>query len=343
MYLAITTKKCGNFYSEKIERKRENGMKNLFIVKRVVEDKELSDEAFTVWCGLRNIMQLNVMEYFVSFNMIAYSVFNRQPNRYELEAIKRGYCELVEAEYIKVIAEYSKTEYVVDLSALYFVSGQEFFVDLSMEEMQKIMSLDCGRHSKYKLLRYFTCMLGTFNKSKGKEYYRIGGMSLDGFTELIPITKPTCIAFNDILEENEILFVIRHKDFYAYNVGSGQEIREIPNTYSRWKDMKYAKKYAESVNGYKYFEQQKGEKTSQANKKRSLGRKLNFFINYSKEYDIETIKELYDYACDRNKRMEEGYLRDKENGLNPAEPQYCDMSSFNDYLLYFKGEGEVNE
>ena len=47
-------------------------MKNLFIIKKVTEDKDLTDEAFVVWCGLRNIMQMDIMEYFVSYNMLAY-------------------------------------------------------------------------------------------------------------------------------------------------------------------------------------------------------------------------------------------------------------------------------
>lgn len=54
-------------------------MDNLFIVKRITENMELSDEAFTVWCGLRNIMQKDVTEYFVTYNMIAYSIFKRIP------------------------------------------------------------------------------------------------------------------------------------------------------------------------------------------------------------------------------------------------------------------------
>jgi hypothetical protein len=321
-------------------------MKNLFIEKRITEDKELSDEAFVVWCGLRNIMQMNVMEYFVSFNMIAHSVFNRVPGRYELEAIKKGYIELVEKEYIKELAEFSKTEHYVDLSELYFEKGKGFFTDLSKEEMHKIMNIN-GNHNKYKLLRYFTAQVGSFNHgNEVPEYVRgkIGGMSLDYFSNLLPITKPTCIAFNEILEQNALLFVIRHKDFFSFKGEHGQEIREIPNTYSRWKDKELAKAYSETINGYKYLEQQKGTKTAQANRRRSLGQKLKLFVNGLKEYDIETIKELYAYAYDRNKKMKDEYNREIVRGFTPAEPQYVDMDKFDDCLIYFDcEEGEENE
>lgn len=318
-------------------------MKNLFIEKRITQNKDISDEAFVVWCGLRNIMQKDVKEYFVSFNMIAHSVFNRVPNRYELEAIKKGYKELVDKEHIKELVEYSKSEHVVDLSDLYYEKGQGYFADLSMEEMHKIMSIDCGRHSKYKLLRYFTAQVGSFNKSKEMSYWngKIGGMSLDYFSELIPITKPTCISFNAILEENELLFVIRHKDFYSFVGHKGQELREIPNTYSRWEDQALAKHFAENTHGYKYFEDQANVKTSAANEKRSLAQKLNRFMNGT-EYDIETIKKLYAYAEERNKKSKEYYETEKSKGFDPFVVFY-DMEKFDGYLLEEKEWREEDE
>lgn len=328
-------------------------MKNLFIIKRITQDKTISDEAFTVWCGLRNIMQKDVKEYFVSFNMIACSVFDRVPNRYELEAIKKGYKELVDKEYIKEIIEFSKTEHKVDLSALYFEAGQEFFGNLSMEEMHKIMSIDCGRHSKYKLLRYFTAQVGSFNHSGDFEYYhgKIGGMSLDYFSELIPITKPTVIAFNEILEQNELLFIIRHKDFFQYKGYAGtSDIREIPNTYSRWDDQILAQTYAGNTHGYKYLVEEKNRRTVAANNKRSLAQKLKHFQE-GREYDIDTVSELYAYADDKNKYYAKLYEEKMKNyndllskgkaneEYKPVE-KHIDMSIFDDYLLQFKSYGE---
>ena len=320
-------------------------MKNLFIIKRITEDKTLSDEAFAVWCALRDIMRQDTTEYFVSFNMIAHSMFNRPPERYEMVAIKKGYTELVEREFIKVIDTYSKSEFIVDLSTLYYEKGSEHFANLSMEEMQKIMNIDCGRHSNYKLLRYFTAQVGSFNQSADMCRYKgkIGGMSLDYFSELIPITKPTCIAFNEILEKNEMLFIIRHKDFFQFiNDNMTSEVREIPNTYSRWADQELAKMYAEDTHGYKYFEEQKNVKTKEANRKRGLGQKLNRFFN-GIEYDIATIEELYVYAKERNAKIKAQYDKDVKNGYKPSEPYYYDMSKFDYYKIDFQNEENWGE
>lgn len=305
-------------------------MDNLFIIKKVTENMELSDEAFTVWCGLRNLMQKDVTEYFVTYNMIAYSIFKRVPGRYELEAIKRGFMELTENNYVKILDSFNKNEHVVDLSFLYY-KGNEFFADLSSEEMHKIMNIS-GNHNKYKLLRYFTCQIGTFNRSEDLGEYKgkIGGMSLEYFESLISITKPPVISFNSILEENKILFVIRHKDFYqGYTYNGNSEIREIPNTYSRWEDKELAQKFAEKTHGYKYYESQKDIRTKKANKNRSLGQKLHYFIDFGVMYDDEVVQELKEYAEQKNKNMKKEYESDIARGYSPNKPIYIDMNIFN--------------
>lgn len=230
-------------------------MKNLFIVKGITEDKNISDDAFAVWCALRNVIQKDITKYFISYNMIAYSLFDRIPNKYELNAIKKGYLELIENNLIKVVDAYSKSEQVVDLTILYERKDNEYFSDLTDDEMHKIMNIQ-GKHDKYKLLRYFTCQIGSFNRSENMKEYRgkIGGNGLDYFVKLISISKPTIISFNDLLKENKLLYVIRHKDFYqGFDINGGSELREIPNTYSRWCDRELAMKYSEKVYGYKSF------------------------------------------------------------------------------------------
>lgn len=308
-------------------------MKNLFIIKKITENKELSDQAFVVWCGLRNIMQMDKVEYFISYNMIAHSIFKRVPNRYELTAIKNGLEELLNKRMIKIETTYSKSEMVLNLTNLYYKKDDGFFADLSEDEMHKIMNLS-GNFDRYKLLRYFTCQIGSFNRSEdmGKYKGKLGGMGLDYFANLISISKPTVITFNKILEENKIMFIIRHKDFFqgiAHN-GSG-ELREIPNTYSRWCDKALAEAYSENIHGYKYNEANKNKKTERANKNRSLGQKLHYFATEMKEYSEDEIRELYAYAVDKNKRLKRDYDLNVEKGYSAAEPKYIDMSIFDEY------------
>lgn len=292
---------------------------------------KISDEAFAVWCGLRNIITKEKTEYFINYNMIAHEIFNRVTNRREMNSIKCGYDELVNNGYVKILYSYSKTDSVVDLSKLYY-DGNEFFSDLTLEEMHKIMNIN-EKCDKYKLLRYFCCQIGTFNRSESMKEYKgkIGGMGSEYFEQLIPISHATVVSFNKILEENELLFIIRHKDFYQTKYPDGSSmIREIPNTYSRWCDRKLAIQYAETLHGYKYFTYKKNKQTQAANSKRSLGQKLHYFKDYKVQYDSETLKELYEYAKDKNDTLKREYEEEQEKGYKPAEPDYIDLSIFAD-------------
>lgn len=289
----------------------------------------ISDEAFAVWCGLRSIMGKDEAEYFVTYNRIACVLFNRAPNRTELNSVKSGFNELINHKYIKIIYSCNKTEHMTDLSALYF-DGKEFFSDITLEEMHQIMNIN-GKYDKYKLLRYFACQVGSFNRSENMGEYKgkIGGMALEYFERLIPINKSTVITFNRLLEENHLLFVIRHKDFYqGYNSSGNSIVKEIPNTYSRWKDRELAKKFAEELHGYKYYENMKNVRTNAANQKRSLGQKLYCLITYGTKYDDNTLEELRNYAEEKNDRLKREYNDELDKGYTPEEPNYIDMSVF---------------
>ena len=63
---------------------------------------------------------MDKVEYFISYNMIAHSIFKRVPNRYELTAIKNGLEELLNKRMIKIETTYSKSEMVLNLTNLYY-------------------------------------------------------------------------------------------------------------------------------------------------------------------------------------------------------------------------------
>ena len=181
------------------------------------------------------------------------------------------------------------------------------------------------------MLRYFCCQIGSFNRSDDMYKYKgkIGGMSMEHFEKLIPINKSTVIVFNKVLMENELLFVIRHKDFFqGFTYDGNSTIREIPNTYSRWDDRSLAIEFAENIHGYKYHIKDKNKRTDVANKNRSLGQKLNNYIYNHVEYDDATISEMREYAEKKNTRLKEKYEDEVSKGYHPEEPVYIDMTVF---------------
>lgn len=317
-------------------------MKNLFIVKRITEDTSISDNAFLVWCGLRSMMKKGVSEYNITYYILANFLYGRTVKRKELIAIRKGYQELKAKGYVKELSVYPDRAMKIDLTKLYFKQRSEYFSDLTDEEMQKILNIECTV-SKAKLLRYFTCMIGTFNRSEDiEEQYRgkVGGLHLDYFHNLIGISKQSVINYNKILEENKLLFIIRHKDFYQNVNEKGQSVlREIPNTYSRWCDKELAIKFSESTYGYIYFTTQKDIATTKANKNRSLAQKyLNFC--HGKEYNIETIREMYSYCYEWNKNQLAYHNTEISKGYKHELVQK-DMSVFDDYLIDICTEDKI--
>ena len=301
-------------------------MKNLFIVKRVIEDKTLSDEAFVTWCGLRSIMQKDVKEYFISSALICCAIFNRIPTRSERERTEKGCTELIDKGYIKILIKFSKNEFKANMEALYYENGVEYFSDITVEEMHKIMSLDAGKTDRFKLLRYYACMLSTFNRSKtvlDKYKGKIGGMPMEMFEQMLNITKKSIIDYNAILEKNQILYIVKHADFYV----TGNSIREIPNAYSRWKDRNLADAFCGDINGNRKIKNNK----IQTNYKRSLAAKFNYFKN-GKKYDIKTIMEMYLYAIEKNEDTEFYYKEAILGGYSPPEQELIDMEIFEPYL-----------
>lgn len=300
-----------------------------------------------MWCALRNLMQKDMKKYFVSYNMIAYYLMQRPANRSEMSSIKSGFIELKDKGYVREVESYGTNDFVVDLTALYYESGDEFFSDLTDKEMHKIMDIK-GRHDKYKLLRYFACMVGSFNRGisvpsdlKGK----IGGMALDYFVSTLGFSKPTIVSFNRILEENKLLFVVRHKDFIQYKEESGQSsLREFPNTYGRYKDKKLVKYFAETEHGYKYFEEKNGIKVTQANENRSLAQKYNA-LRSGKKYDGETLKKILIWADNKNELLKKEWEQAVEDGYNPPEPEYVstDVITENWYEMFYEDGDDAEE
>ena len=311
-------------------------MKNLFIIKQVIEDKNLSNEAFAVWCALRNIMQKDIEEYYISYYSIFYALYGtRQSTRPGMEMVKKGYKELRDLGYVDEVLSYSTSDFVVNLSNLYYDKTKGYFSDLTNDEMQKIMNLNnIGKINNCKLLRYFTCMIGTFNRGNDiPNSYRgkIGGTPLDRFAEMLDISRKTATVYNSILEENKLLYVFRHKDFISGVNSKGQsELREMPNTYSRWRDRNLADSYSSIHHGYKYFKEQKEVKSVKANENRGLAQKYNYFCN-GKQYDIQTISDMYNYCIAWN-AARQAYKEDQLKKGYKYEYTPKDTDVFNDYL-----------
>lgn len=313
--------------------------KNLFLTKKLIEDKSLSDESICVIAALRNIICDGIDEYYITYGMIAYYLFQRLATKREMECVKKGFNDLVDKELVIIKNKYISTEFICDLSKLYHKHNSSFFSDVTDDELHAIMNIKKNNCNKYKIFRYFSCMVGSFNRSNSisKQFRgKIGGLSLKDFSNMLKISVHTMSEYNKILEENKLLFVIRHKDFYQEFTSTGKsKLKEISNTYSRFCDKELAILYSSTIYGYKYNNHEKDIKTNTANSKRGLAQKYISFCK-GKQYDIDTIKKLYEYCIEWNAAQESKYKEELSKGYSPAEPKYKNIDVFDRYLKYIK-------
>lgn len=299
-------------------------MKGIYIVKRILENKTISDEAFCVWAALQPFSNIQ-MDLLLSIPYIGYLIYGRETTRTEADAVRAGFDELVQSGTIVVSHSLKKNEYVCNIQNLYFKQGSEYFVQVSYDELHKIMNIQT-RANRSKLFRYFVSVVGCFNYSNNvdEEYRgRVCGISLESINALIP--KKTAIHYNEILEENEILFVYRSDDI-LYSEKQG--LKRIANAYSRYADKNLCLTFAmQYQNNYGWKKRQSD--LDKANTSRSLAQKYNNMLK-GKEYDPETVRDIYVWAVEWNQARKKQYDHEISVG-NHVELIQKDMTIFEKY------------
>lgn len=315
--------------------KEKNGlmMKDIYIIKKILDEHRLSDSAFCVWAALQPYSNVQ-MDLLLSVSYLGFLIFGREPTRTEEKTLKKGFHELIEHGHISVRQILKKGEYVCNVRNLYFEQGSEYFVVVTYDELHKIMNIQT-KTNKEKLFRYFVSVVGCFNHSQNvDEEYRgkVCGISLENINALIP--KKTAINYNEILEANELLYVYRSDDVLLFSNG----MKRIANSYSRFEDkglcVKFVMNYQNNY-GRAHSKERRKSELDKANISRSLAQKYNNLVR-GKQYDIETVREIYSWAVEWNQTQERIYEDELSKGY-AAELRQKDMSVFKKFN-FNKGE-----
>ena len=208
-------------------------MNILFLKREIIESENLTEKGVSVYVALRRIMQKDIKEYFVSYNMIAYQLTGAGKNkRAMIDSVKEGLQELIENNLVPVVEEVGKSEFVLELSQI-CLNAEDYFIKIEEEEVHKIFSIE-DKTDKFKALRYFVAMIGTFNNAEG--YSKVGYMAQDYFISRKILSKTQVYVITKVLEDNGIIFVYRSGKMIIDVNGS---IKKISNCYGRAKDKQF--------------------------------------------------------------------------------------------------------
>lgn len=287
----------------------------IYLSNKIIEDLQYTDTEIATYMALKNLHASIRDTQVVTYNMLAYEIFgSKNYSRSAFENIKYAFNSLADRGMFTIVEELSKTEFVVDLSKLYFnfLEDGTYYTVIRDDEIHKIMNLD-NRMDKFKLLRYFVTCLRTICKTQGtysgdygtqKRNY-VGFMAQEYLCREIGVNYKTNFKlieqYNDVLEENKLLYIYRHTELKRDNV-TGQ-FKSFSNHYGRYEDKDdialFAVNYEKSCGVNEEIVQ-----SEKSNDRRRLAAEYNNlcfeFERYIQTYTDKELIEIYKYIHNKN-------------------------------------------
>lgn len=212
----------------------------------------LDNDMLLTYTALRSMYHNNNKIMYVSINQMCYELCgNINYTRAFKECVISGFDKLCAEEFIAIKDKISKTEFVLDLSGLYF--EKEYFVEVDLEYIRKVCNCPC-RVDKSSLLKYFLTMVGTFSHSifayKGIDERTgfVGFMPITYIAKQAEISEQTAMSYNTILEDNKIIYIFRHNGYYQDDYGNIRTVNNHYGLYENKKDIiRFGKAYEKEV------------------------------------------------------------------------------------------------
>lgn len=176
----------------------------IFLSKEIVTNGNLSSEGMLAYVAIRSVCQLNIPLHVNADFLCSLFIIDKNKdyieNRKLKEKMNRGIQELIDKNLIFPLYALSKTSLVINSDALYVDKEKgDKFVVVYLSDIKTIMKLTNIQHDK--LLFYLIQMSSTINS---KTY--IGFTGFDTLAERTNIARQTSYRFNQLLEENNIVY-----------------------------------------------------------------------------------------------------------------------------------------
>lgn len=296
----------------------------IYLKNDIIDNLKNTDSDISLYVALRSLYQSTRKNQIITYNMIMYELYgNLSYKRAAYEKIVEAFKRFSNVGLISIVEKVSNTEYIVDLSNLYFEgNSNNYYTVIRDEEIHTIMNIN-NKMDKFKLLRYFIVCLKSLCKTQG--VYIDALSTKTDFVGFMPqkylaekmgsdyeSNKKLIQQYDAVLEENHLLYIYRHKEMKR-NTITGQ-FKSFTNHYGRYKDREdiitFAKNY-EKVHGIEEQLVQSGK----SNRKRSISAKYNNlckdFDRYINQYSNDELIEIYKQIRHDNEQIQSDLIGTK--------------------------------
>ena len=290
---------------------------NIYLSNTIISNLQFNDYEIATYVALKSIYVSNRNTQFISYNMISYELFNNKCSNTASTYIKNAFNSLVDKGLFTIIEKLSTTEFVVDLSKLYFEysnGNNEYYTIIRLDEVHSIMNIS-NKMDKFKLLRYFITCLRTICRTQGMYVNQSEKHNFVGFMTQEYLCEQTGISYrsnfkliqqyNDVLAENHILYIYRHNEMKRDKING--QFKSFSNHYGRYEDKNDIEVFA--VNYEKTCGiQEEIIQSDKSNQRRRLSSQYNNlcydFDRYINAYSDEELIEIYKYIHFKNNEIE---------------------------------------
>lgn len=292
----------------------------LFIPNNIMSN-QFSNFAIATFCSLQSlVVPIKSKSYCTNANQLLYRIVNDIDcfkNRRKLDYIKCGLNELIENKVINSIYEI-KGNYILDCSNLWIDTNNSNYIIITFNEVIKIFEIE--NVNNFSLLRYYIYLIGTISNKitvylEDGQYknHVIGNFTIEYLSQLTGISKRTIIEYNKILEDNKLIYINRQNDFV---IDEGNNIKQLPNVYGRFKDIQYIDTFANNQKKFKESYKYVKNNIEKINNKRRLAQKYQQLLKGGgKSYTKEEIQEIYIYVINENKKYYNTYDKTKNENI----------------------------
>lgn len=296
-------------------------MGKVYINLNIVEDFELSGNAFSVYCA---IMRGGAREGGVDIldsTSIGYWLYERSIDRNERDRIRKGIKELEQKGLMSIKLKLNDSVFVYNTEAFDKDITSTRYTYLNKEDIVNIMNI--GVNYNGGLLMYYTYIVFSMLKKGFNERFN-GKISIerqDIIASNCFISNTTAKKYEKILCDHHILYKL--KCFHTKISNSNGRYLTVKNIYSRYDDRNLCKDFINEKKG----QIMSGERFLYKNEIRSALQKYEW-MKKGKEYPEYEVEMIYNMVKEWNEEKKKEYTKGKIEKL-----ELKDLSVFNKYGL----------